>query len=164
MHERFFAKVRITPGCWLWLGATDRKGYGRFSIGPSRDIHGRRRNSMRGAHQVSFEMHGGTYEKGPCVLHRCDRPECVNPAHLFAGTLLDNVRDMDSKGRRVTRAHRGSAHPNSVLSEAAVLQIASRIRLGETQRALADEFGVCLATINHINTGRLWAHLTRPAA
>lgn len=32
---RFWMKVRVTPGCWLWLASKRNKGYGAFCF--SRD-------------------------------------------------------------------------------------------------------------------------------
>lgn len=107
-NERFWSKVDRKGDCWLWLGALDRKGYGRFSVGNSRHADGSRRNSMVAAHRFSFEQTGGP-AGSLFVLHRCDNPRCVRPEHLFLGTNLDNVRDMDAKGRRPGQ-DRGARH------------------------------------------------------
>jgi hypothetical protein len=48
------------------------------------------------------------------VLHRCDNPPCVNPAHLFLGTSEDNIQDCIAKGRH---AH-GDRHPSRTRPDA----------------------------------------------
>lgn len=39
-------------------------------------------------------------QAGLDACHRCDIRACVRPSHLFEGTRLQNVQDMDGKGRR----------------------------------------------------------------
>jgi hypothetical protein len=87
-EERFWAKVQKSDGCWEWLACKTRTGYGHFAI------NGR----YMSAHRTSWLMcNGDPGDKH--VLHTCDNPGCVNPAHLFLGTHADNMRDREQKGR-----------------------------------------------------------------
>lgn len=93
MPDRFWAKTIPEPntGCWLWMGSTWGGGYGQVRIN----------RRTRFAHRVAWEVSNGPIPNGLFVLHRCDNPPCVNPAHLFLGTHQDNMDDMMRKGRKV---------------------------------------------------------------
>lgn len=81
---RFLSKVSPEPtsGCWLWDGWYYTRGYGGFHLN-GHDVH---------AHRASYELFvGQVFDK--YVLHKCDTPACVNPAHLFLGTQQDNMQD-----------------------------------------------------------------------
>ena len=76
--------------CWLFVGFTDRDGYGILT-------HHRRH--LR-AHRARWILEHGAIQRGLLVLHSCDQPGCTNPHHLRVGTHLDNARDAIERRRR----------------------------------------------------------------
>lgn len=61
-------------------------------------------------HRLVFRfVHGAELPSGKVVLHRCDRPNCVEPTHLELGTLSQNSRDAFSRKRKPTRKGLGKA-------------------------------------------------------
>lgn len=89
---RFFKNVSPEPntGCWLWAGAGGQ--YGSFSLD----------GETMGAHRAAYILAKGPIPDGLCVMHKCDVPGCVNPAHLMVGTHADNTADSKAKGRRLS--------------------------------------------------------------
>lgn len=135
--------VGKNTGCWLWLNANPHNRYGSWSaFGENRP------------NRASWVMHNGAIPEGYLVLHKCDRPGCVNPDHLFLGTQDDNMKDMKSKQR--ARVSKGTNNTNSKLSEQ---QIHSIRNSSLTHRELSEFFGVNPVTIRLIRKGVLWAHL-----
>lgn len=88
--ERFWAKVQKTETCWLWTAGATTKGYGYFCPTRPNKVY---------AHRYSWELVNGAIPTGLLVCHTCDNPPCVNPSHLFLGTVRDNAIDMSLKGR-----------------------------------------------------------------
>lgn len=76
-------------GCWLWIAATNRGGYGNLKV------NGKTAN----AHVVSYLIFKGSIPAGLFVLHKCDVRCCVNPDHLFLGSQKRNIRDAINKNR-----------------------------------------------------------------
>jgi len=110
LKDRFFEKVDVSDGCWMWRGSTMGSGYGGFHVG------GKKNRRMIGAHRVSYLIHKGEISDGMAVMHACDVRLCVNPSHLSLGTKSDNMSDAAQKGRvctigksRLTHCHNGHA-------------------------------------------------------
>lgn len=135
--------------CWVWTGAKNPQGYGKLKVtnGP-----------IKAAHRLAWEEVNGPIPEGKLVLHRCDNPACVRPAHLFVGTHADNHKDMIQKGRsphvgadRPPRNYaRGERHPYAKLTDAQVQLV--REATG-TQRQIAAQFGVTQGRVSAIRSG-----------
>jgi hypothetical protein len=113
--DRVRARVAFaSSGCWMWQGATNSKGY------PAMRIGGRAGKTMSVHRLVAAEVYGAI-PAGMLVCHTCDVPACVNPAHLYIGTALDNMRDKIERGRAVnvlatrnaSKTHCPNGHPYS---------------------------------------------------
>jgi hypothetical protein len=91
-EQRFLDKIAVDQetGCWLWTAFKDPGGYGRFHLDGRPQL----------AHRVAFAWWGPGIDVGLDCCHSCDTPACVNPAHLWAGTHLENERDKVNKGRQ----------------------------------------------------------------
>jgi hypothetical protein len=87
--DRFWSKVQKSDACWIWAASRDDKGYGTFGFD----------GVVQKAHRVAYQLSVGPIPDGAHILHSCDNPPCVNPAHLRVGTRSDNMRDKVARGR-----------------------------------------------------------------
>jgi hypothetical protein len=131
--DRFWSRVdkRGPEDCWEWQGTQQHYGHGLLSV----------KGVNLKVHRISYELHIGPIPVGLIVRHRCDNPPCVNPAHLQTGTLIDNNRDRDERGRHVKLEN--EAHGMHKLTD---LEVAAIRRMAEdrtiTRISIARKFGI----------------------
>jgi len=147
--EVLWSKVekRGPDECWPWKGFRNTQGYGRTWIG-DRGYY---------AHRVIFNLaHPGVIDiAGPTtqndygfLLHRCDNPSCCNPAHLYVGTHLDNMRDKKQKGR--CPDFKGQRGPCSKLTNEQAEEIRWIASKGIAASEIARIYGVSKPTIQSV--------------
>jgi hypothetical protein len=155
ISQRFWSKVAIPDGgnagleCWEWTASQQGTGYGQ--------INDTRRRKPMTAHRVAYEQFYGPIPAGLFVCHKCDNKLCVNPLHLFVGTVADNAADAVSKGRH---AH-GERHPGARLTEHQAREIFREYRAGGiSQSQLAAKYGTTRGSVQQIHRGSTWTHVT----
>ena len=87
--NRFFDKIVINKEdeCWLWLGKTDRNGYGAFSI----------RSSVQQAHRIAYILgNNDDLKKGERIEHTCKQRLCCNSKHIVLTTISIKIRQQQS--------------------------------------------------------------------
>lgn len=145
-EERFWANVGDADwnGCREWHGSINHHGYGVFN-------HRASGHSL--AHRFSYYLHYGPIPEGMCVCHKCDNRKCVNPDHLFVGTIRMNNIDTIMKGRN--RPLHGEDSGNAKLTEDDVM----KIRSSELPYAeLARIYNISQSHISKIRRGDAWKH------
>jgi len=80
--ERFWDRVEKTDTCWLWTGSKTQGGYGQLSVD----------GVCVGAHRIAYRLLIGPYPAGYHIDHLCRVRNCVNPDHLEAVTVAENLR------------------------------------------------------------------------
>lgn len=130
--ESFWAKVAISDdptACWPWKRGRSDNGFGmtrweREDIGP---------------HIVAFRLTYGAVPAGLQVNHSCPMYHCCNPAHLYAGTPGDAMRERQKRGH----CPEGDAHhwtKITVAQHADILRM--RLELRWTWDKIGAELGV----------------------
>ena len=69
--------------CMLWKYSLNRGGYGVQRVD----------GKQQQAHRLAYIQTRGEIPEGKQVNHLCNRPYCVQPPHLYAGTKQDNRDD-----------------------------------------------------------------------
>lgn len=129
-----YVETRSVPepnsGCWLWIGSLNRAGYGTGCV-KSRALL---------AHRFSWTAYVGPIPDGMLICHKCDTPACVNPAHLFLGDHMDNMRDAAQKGRSAR-----------LIKDSIPAELAAKVTADPRRRdKVAAEYGLDYLTIRRI--------------
>ena len=138
--EQTFRRYAVAgdPGeCWEWAGALNAYGYGVFGTPQVK------------AHRFALERTGIDVPEDMQACHTCDNRKCINPAHLYMGTLEDNQRD-----KRVRRRVAGVRHPQAAITSADLDKAAALRLSGASYAEIANEIGVSRSVVYTALTGR----------
>ena len=150
-RERFDQKVSRSgdTSCWPWQGYRRESGHGVAVVEGVRIPAAAAALIFAGKPRPNDEA---------MALHRCDRPECVNPKHLYWGDYQSNSDDAWARGRHAVAEDR----PASRLTNDQVIEIRQRYADGEGGPKLAEEFGIARPTLYQITSGNKWKSVGGP--
>lgn len=131
--------------CWEWKLALDSDGYGAITVDDK---------AMK-AHRIALSLSGVSVD-GKVACHKCDNRACCNPAHLYAGTHDDNMRDRSERGRVPKGRDCWAARLNEdIVWFARVFHGAGVYSTAE----LARRFGVSHPAMRKVIERRSWKHV-----
>lgn len=146
--RRFIEAKRTVnaAGCWIVRHGVDTNGYPQMRV----------TGTLVRLSRLSYEAYKGAIGAGLFVCHQCDTRLCVNPDHLWLGTVQDNTADMDSKGRRRSGDFKGARNSNARFTEDDILAIRASELNAST---VAKQYSTSAKNIRRIRSGARWSHL-----
>lgn len=150
MHE--YTQRSSDSECWEWTSYRDPNGYGRLNVPNDKGSY-----VPMLAHRLAWQFaNGRDLDRYEHVMHRCDNPGCVNPAHLRLGSHQDNMADKMRKGRHRYGTSVGEKHGMARLTDDQVREIrastGSSIKIGE-------KYGISGRQVRSIRRRESWKHL-----
>jgi hypothetical protein len=149
LEQKLKSKTQVTATCHLWLGSQSDNGYGQL----------RHEGRPQGVHRLVYKLYHGEVPTGLDVMHTCDVRNCLNPAHLIAGTRQANMQDAATKGR----LPHGRQSASGKLTEEQVLKIRKLLSLGLSNSSIARTYAVNPSAISRIKTKTDGAWLKEPS-
>lgn len=154
-EDRFWKYVSFgsKEECWVWEGSKNAEGYGHFNLG---DFP--KQTTVR-ATAFIYEFIFGVIPKDKVVCHKCDNPTCVNPWHLFVGSMKDNTQDAIRKGRNIGFGYINKKGKNSV-PHRHIRKMREYFDKGlATPRELAEVFNLSRRFVNEIVQRRAYVNV-----
>lgn len=141
----------LKSGCIEWLGYLNSQGYGHIP-----DYYWARYYKITKAHQLSYIIYKGDYNRKLCICHRCNNSTCINPRHLYAGTHKDNMRDM-VRAKRFNN-HKGSKNSQAKLTEQEVYEIRDLCTVLK-YIDIAPLYNISDTLVRYIHKRQIWKHI-----
>src|SRR3990167_9039589 len=100
--KRFLNKIKLDhTNCWVWDAYKHPKGYGQMRVN----------GKTVWAYRLSYEIFKGDIPKGLTIDHLCRVRSCVNPDHLEAVTMKENIlRGVGITAKESRQTHCKSGH------------------------------------------------------
>ncbi len=121
-------------------------------IGEGYPVVTRNGKFMRLVRFLYEEKNGCSLPSSVVIRHTCDNPPCINLKHVVLGSIQDNIKDRDERGRTA----KGERHGHAKLTA----KQARRVKYGSDHyTVLTVLFGISRKTVASIRAGRTWSHI-----
>lgn len=134
------APYGLPKPCRLWQGAHTSDGYAQAGY--------------RGKVRIVTRIILGLAERDAPIqaAHLCDRSDCIEPTHLERASPLENVRQIQERGRMADMS--GERNPAALLTHSEAVAIREATTL--SCRGAAEMFGVSRSLVSAIRCGHVW--------